>query len=243
MGEYVSMSRTFGLVAFALACGLIPALILPPAANRSEAHIASAADVITGTARIIDGDTLDINGERIRLHGIDAPEAGQTCPGGATGTWDCGDAATKHLRKLADGAITCEGHERDAYSRLIGTCFSGGRNINSEMVRQGYAWAFVKYAQDYVVDQQQSQTAKAGIWAASEPAEAPWIYRKQRWSNANVAAPDGCAIKGNISRSGRIYHVPWSPWYDKVSISLPRGERWFCTEQEAIAAGWRPARS
>lgn len=241
MSEFFSTNGAFRLVAFALACGTLLALILPPAAHRSEARTGTAA-VITGTVRIIDGDTLEIDGERIRLHGIDAPEAGQSCPAGAGGNWDCGNAATDQLRKLARGVITCEGRERDAYGRFIGTCFSGTLNINSEMVRQGYAWAFVKYSQDYVGDQQYSQSAGAGIWAAREPAMAPWDYRKQRWSNANTAAPEGCVIKGNISRSGRIYHVPWSPWYDKVSISPQRGERWFCTEEEAIAAGFRPAR-
>lgn len=235
------MHGTFRLAAFALACGVLAALVTPPAAHRSEARTGTA-EVVTGPARVIDGDTLDINGERIRLHGIDAPEAGQRCPGGAAGTWDCGNAATDELRKLARGVITCEGRERDTYDRFIGTCFSGTRNINSEMVRRGYAWAFEKYSQDYVADQQHSQTARAGIWSGMEPAVAPWDYRKQRWSNASAAAPDGCVIKGNISRSGRIYHVPWSPWYDKVSISPQRGERWFCNEEEAIAAGFRPAR-
>lgn len=241
MSESFFMNGTFRLVAFALACGTLAALIIPPAALRSEAR-PGAAEVITGTARIIDGDTLDINGERIRLHGIDAPEAGQSCPGRGTVNWDCGTAATEQLRKLARGVITCEGRERDAYGRFIGTCYADTRNINSEMVRQGYAWAFVKYSQDYVSDQQQSQSARAGIWAANETAVAPWDYRKQRWSSADTAAPDDCVIKGNISRSGRIYHVPWSPWYDKVSISPERGEQWFCNEEEAQAAGFRPAR-
>src|SRR5690606_2892894 len=197
-----------------------------------------AAAVLTGTAQIIDGDTLAIDGERIRLHGIDAPEAGQTCPGQGNATWDCGTAATEQLRKLARGVITCEARERDTYGRLIATCFSGARNINAEMVRQGYAWAFVKYSRDYVAQQQQSQIERTGIWAASETAVAPWDYRKQRWLNADAAAPNGCMIKGNISRSGHIYHVPWSPWYDKVRISPERGERWFCNEEEAIAAGF-----
>jgi hypothetical protein len=49
-------------------------------------------------------------------------------------------------------------------------------------------------------------------------------------------------IKGNITNGGRIYHMPWSPWYEKVRIETTKGERWFCNENEAVAAGWRPVR-
>ena len=52
---------------------------------------------------------------------------------------------------------------------------------------------------------------------------------------------DGCAIKGNVTRNGRIYHMPWSPWYGQVTIDETQGKRWFCSETEAMAAGWRPA--
>ena len=54
------------------------------------------------------------------------------------------------------------------------------------------------------------------------------------------AAPNGCAIKGNVTAHGRIYHMPWSPWYEQVKIEARKGKRWFCSEAEALAAGWRP---
>jgi hypothetical protein len=58
---------------------------------------------------------------------------------------------------------------------------------------------------------------------------------------ADQAAVSGdCPIKGNITSSGHIYHMPWSPWYEKVRIDTAKGERWFCSEREALAAGWRP---
>jgi hypothetical protein len=72
-------------------------------------------------------------------------------------------------------------------------------------------------------------------------AEAPWDFRRDEWQVAEVTAPKGCAIKGNVSAHGRIYHMPWDPWYDKVRMDESRGKRWFCSEAEAIAAGWRPA--
>lgn len=232
------MCRALRLVASALASAILVFGFWQQAAVRAEAP---AGEVLVGTARIIDGDTLDIDGQRVRLHGIDAPESGQTCPGRRE-DWRCGEAATRELRRLAEGVLTCEGHERDQYGRLIGTCISAGRNINAEMVRSGYAWAFIKYSPDFAGHQREAQAAGAGIWAAGNPGDAPWDYRQNRWARATEAAPAGCAIKGNVSSGGRIYHVPWSPWYDKVSISPDRGERWFCDEAEAEAAGWRPAR-
>ncbi len=88
----------------------------------------------------------------------------------------------------------------------------------------------------------QSLSAFARISAA----EAPWTYRENRWARAATASPrPGCPIKGNISvGSGEhIYHTPWSANYDRTVIDEAKGERWFCNEAEAIAAGWRPARS
>jgi hypothetical protein len=66
-------------------------------------------------------------------------------------------------------------------------------------------------------------------------------FRDKRWASAETAAPNGCAIKGNVTAHGHIYHMPWSPWYGKVRIDPTKGERWFCSESEAKAAGWRPA--
>ena len=70
--------------------------------------------------------------------------------------------------------------------------------------------------------------------------QAPWDYRAKRWAAAEQKAPEGCAIKGNITKNGRIYHMPWSPWYAQIKIDADKGKRWFCTEAEALAAGWRP---
>jgi hypothetical protein len=79
---------------------------------------------------------------------------------------------------------------------------------------------------------------RRGIWqAVTEPA---WEFRAQKWVVAGQTAPNGCAIKGNISKNGRIFHTPWSQYYRRTKISLNKGERWFCNVEEALAAGWRP---
>ncbi len=69
---------------------------------------------------------------------------------------------------------------------------------------------------------------------------ASWEYRAEKREVAEQDSPDGCPIKGNINSKGeRIYHAPWSPWYAKTKLSVEKGERWFCDEGEALAAGWR----
>ena len=94
---------------------------------------------ITGRPVVVDGNSLKIGGERIRLHGIDAPESAQTCSRNRK-VWQCGQQATQALREKIDGSkVRCEASERDRYVRHLGTCFLGGNNINAWMVRAGWA--------------------------------------------------------------------------------------------------------
>ena len=113
----------------------------------------------------------------------------------------------------------------------------GATDLGAEMVRTGYAWAFLKYSDKYIYQEAEARAAHVGVWKYdSEP---PWDYRAAKWIAAEQVAPKGCPIKGNISDSGKIYHAPWSPWYAKTRINETKGERWFCSEAEAVAAGWR----
>lgn len=236
MNESVLTYATRWPVALALACGLAIA------SYQVDARAAPAPGLghVSGTARVVDGDTLDVAGERIRLEGIDAPEQGQVCARRLAGTWDCGSAAQRELQRLVQGqTVTCEERGRDRYRRLLAVCFVNGEDISRRMVREGLAWAFVKYSQTYVAEEAQARAAGRGVFATAN--EAPWDYRSGRWANAEQQAPTGCAIKGNVTRNGRIYHMPWSPWYAKVVIDEARGERWFCSEEEATEAGWRPS--
>ncbi|MGE0698117.1 MAG: thermonuclease family protein, partial [Hyphomicrobiaceae bacterium] len=109
------------------------------------------------------------------------------------------------------------------------------------LVRRGLAWAFTRYSLTYVREEAIARAARIGIWAG--PSQPPWDYRAARWTTASDSgeAPAGCPIKGNVTPNGRIYHVPWSPWYGRIKMDGSKGKRWFCTEQEAIAAGWRGA--
>ncbi|WP_291175255.1 thermonuclease family protein [Hyphomicrobium sp.] len=236
MSELYRIPFSPRLVALALAAVVLVPAPFDGSARTPDDH----GTIISGRAVVIDGDTLEIGGERIRLEGIDAPEADQTCGGGWFGMWKCGRAATEQLRWLTGGRrIDCESAGRDKYGRVLGWCSAGGRDLNAEMVRTGHAWAFVKYSTRYQALEAEARRSKVGVWKGD--AEPAWVFRERRWAAAEPAAPKGCAIKGNVTANGHIYHMPWSPWYAKVRIEPAKGERWFCTEAEATKAGFRPA--
>lgn len=196
-----------------------------------------ASQAIAGP-HVIDGDTLDLGDIRYRLYGIDAPEVGQICADAAGHDWDCGKAATAALARLVRGGpVTCSAIDRDGYGRVIARCRVAGRDLSETMARAGMAWAFTRYSRDHIDAEAQARSHRRGIWQGE--ATPAWEFRAARWTTAEQAAPDGCPIKGNITRRGRIYHTPWSSWYARTRINRAKGERWFCDEAEAIAAGWR----
>jgi endonuclease YncB( thermonuclease family) len=200
-------------------------------------QLAHAAD-ITGKPRIIDGDTIEVAGERIRLHGIDAPESKQTCewPGK---TIPCGRLATLALMDLTAGSVvTCKTHEKDRYGRWVAICYDpDGFDLGRNMVHTGWALAYRRYSTDYVGTEDKARDAKRGMWKGEFVP--PWDWRRGK-RLASSTTPNDCRIKGNISRrSERIYHVPEGQYYDKTIIDTTKGERWFCSEDDARNAGWR----
>jgi len=203
--------------------------------------LSAAGASAASNVRVTDGDTIDLDGVRYRLHGIDAPEAGQVCNSAGGAKWACGQAALRKLESLVIGHdVTCDPHEKDIYGRWVASCVADGVDVNREMVASGLAWAFRRYSSDYVKVEEVAHAGQIGVWQA--PNETPWDFRAHKWEGAvSVAATNGCPIKGNInSRQERIYHTPWSKDYAQTKIDPRKGERWFCSEGEAIAAGWRP---
>ena len=210
-------------------------LILPPAGAETSQEVP-----ISGTAEVVDGDTITIASERIRLEGVDAPEMSQNCTKANGEVWDCGREAGRALAQMTkDQSVVCDRKGRDKYGRTLAVCYVAGEDLNANLVRRGLAWAFVKYSSIYSEEERDARAAQAGVWQGDNIA--PWDYRHNRWQTVEATAPGGCAIKGNVSSRGKIYHVPWSAWYDKVTVDERRGERWFCNEADAVAAGWRPA--
>lgn len=133
---------------------------------------------VTGSARIVDGDTIWIGKTKIRLHGIDAPEARQECTDASGALYACGDASTEALKALIGSQpVVCKGATYDKYQRLLATCHGGNINLNAEMVRMGWALAYRQYSTEFVNEETEAQTAKSGMWAGGF--EAPWEWRKK----------------------------------------------------------------
>jgi endonuclease YncB( thermonuclease family) len=130
---------------------------------------------IAGAVRVIDGDTIVIRRTHIRLLGIDAPEADQTCTDADNRTWRCGQAATRVLiARIAGRPLTCATAGFDRYRRVLATCaLPDGSDVNAWMVRQG--WALAYYSDAYRPQEAEAQAAKRGIWAGTFIP--PWVWR------------------------------------------------------------------
>lgn len=217
--------------------------------------LAGEAGRIEGPARVVDGDTLVIGDARIRLLEIDAPEAAQACRDAQGALYPCGEVSTQALEALVGGApVACAWDEIDVYKRPLARCSARGRDLGREMVAAGQAVIYRGRPELYGDAEAQAKAAKLGMW--SGPFDRPWDWRHNGPSAATAktgAALDaalaaekgpapGCAIKGNISGSGRIYHMPGQADYARTRISEEKGERWFCSEADARAAGWRRAK-
>ena len=141
---------------------------------------AFAAALITGKARIIDGDTVEVAGTRFRLNGIDAPERGQMCQDILQQPFDCGASAVRTLVDLTkDQNVTCESVRQDRFRRTIGICrLPSGLELNTEMLRQGQAVAFGRSLRRYRAAEDDARLAHAGLWAGTF--EDPACWRAQR---------------------------------------------------------------
>ena len=221
--------------------------LLAPYSGPVEAVPTAVADpkTIVGKASVIDGDTLEIRGTRIRLHGIDAPESDQVCTG-PHGKYRCGQRAALALSdKIGNGVVSCEPRDVDRYGRVVAVCGAHGEDLNGWIVANGWAIAYRHYSIDYVQQEETAAAAKVGIWQGEFVP--PWDWRRGSRLADEEKKPDqpaDCLIKGNISMNTgeRIYHVPGGEYYSRTKINPAKGERWFCSEAEARAGGWRPSK-
>jgi len=201
---------------------------------------ANEADGLTGVPTVIDGDTIDIHGQRIRLHGIDAPESKQICFANSA-KYRCGQKAALALSdRIGRASVTCQAKDTDRYGRVVAVCFNGQEDLNGWLVSQGLAVAYRRYSHDYVGQENDAKGASVGLWSGEFIM--PWNWRRGTRLATEQASvsPGDCVIKGNISSKGaRTYHVPGGRWYDRTKIDEATSERFFCSEAEATAAGWR----
>jgi endonuclease YncB( thermonuclease family) len=229
-------------------------LLLPSVVHAAE---------ITGIPRIREADLIQIGNSRIRLDGVDAPSVDQLCLNTMGERWTCGAAARDELAKHADNkSWTCHAGRTDRRGRIIARCEVEGEDIQKWLVRGGWALVYPRQSHDYDADEAAAREAKAGMWQGAFIAPWDWRVRNKKTvilgaakppDNANaillasasgsVAPSPDCTIKGNVNHAGEcIYHTPTSRWYAQIKMQIAKGTRWFCSVEEAEAAGCRETR-
>jgi endonuclease YncB( thermonuclease family) len=195
-----------GIVVLAAVAGLTAALLIvqslkhkhvatiPPVAQLSPPAAQTApSGSISGIARVIDGDTLEVRGTHIRLDGIDAPEAKQTCEANGQ-TYACGKQATEALIVLlAARPVQCAETSRDRYHRIIAKCRVESNDIGTWMVEHGWALAYRKYSLEYVSAEDRARSAKLGIWAGTF--DTPEDWRRQKATQGFVKAEEKAHVQ------------------------------------------------
>ena len=126
--------------------------------------------------RVVDGDTIVLNGEKIRFSGIDTPELKQTCMNGDEKVF-CGKFAKMLLvKKIGNETPECIRKGKDVYKRTLAECFINGESLSTFLVRSGYAFAYRKYSDKYIKDEEFAKKNKLGMW--SMKFQYPWDFRK-----------------------------------------------------------------
>lgn len=237
------MKLTLCMALVALTCAIVPQT--------------ARAQFMDGPVSAVDGDSLEMTGTRIRLFGIDAPEARQSCKR-QQADWACGAEAARQLREFVQGRqIRCSGRDNDRYGRLVATCTADGMDLALMMIQSGLAITLPQGDPAYLAAEDTVRKAKFGIWGAQFETPAAWRAANRREEASPIAAAQtrlpgrrphaarsyrnsfGCAIKGNRSYRGEwIYYLPGSNYYEET-----RPEDLFCTEEQAQAAGYRPSRA
>ena len=142
--------------------------------------------IISGIAKVVDGDTIKIGKNKIRLFGIDAPEKKQQCQKPWLSIffltfnkdYKCGEISTNKLKiKINNKLVMCKSNNKDRYNRFIAECFKDKININKWMISNGYAVAYRKYSKKFISQENLAKKEKLGIWAGTF--EMPWEWRKK----------------------------------------------------------------
>jgi endonuclease YncB( thermonuclease family) len=236
---------------FLPAVTVLLALLLPATAD--------AAD-ITGSAKIHDGDQIQIGSQKIRLAGIDAPSVDQLCLNTKGERWTCGVAAREELTHYTDKkSWSCHVERTDRRGRAVARCQVDGEDIQKWLVKSGWALSYTRFSHDYDADEKAAREAKAGMWQGAFIAPWDWRIRNKKTAILGAAKPPenahaillasasgpvapspDCTIKGNVNGAGEcIYHTPKSRWYAQIKMQISKGTRWFCSVEEAEAAGCR----
>jgi endonuclease YncB( thermonuclease family) len=195
---------------------------------------------IKGRATVAGATTLVVAGTTIRLAGLDAPVADQPCPTGSDRNRRCAAVAQAALSDIVRGQqVACEVVSGGGDSIRTAVCKAGGIDVGGQLVSRGAAFAEQGLFSRYGTEDTAARAAKAGIWRGA--AERPSDYKAKLVEAARKQAPNGCAIKGTITGDSKRFVQPWDADYARVRLRTSRGEKWFCSEDEALAAGFKPS--
>lgn len=210
--------------------------------------------------RVIDGDTVELEtGQKVRYIGVDTPETvSPSKPVQCFGK----EAFSKNKELVLGKQVRLEKDvsETDKYGRILRYVWIGDILINEVLVREGYAQSStyppdIKYQDKFLEAQRLAKEESKGLWNACDhfgqpssipsAAPSPTTQPTTTQTQPTTTTKSGdCVIKGNIARSGEnIYHLPGCVSYDQTVIDESRGERWFCSEADAVSAGWRKAKN
>ena len=170
------------LIVVLIGLGLLAVYVILP-----DAPFSLDGPPLTGTVeRVVDGDTIDISGQRIRLPGLDAPEWNQSCKATDGADWQCGAAATKRMRELTRGrTLTCRPEGHDRYGRLLAVCRDGKTDIAEALVADGFATATSRYGGA----EADARKARRGLWAGRFDSPAEWRRRETEGGTAETGNP------------------------------------------------------
>lgn len=155
LGHRLKLPAASVIAVLLVACGPVPAVLEP-----------ASAESLQGTASVIDGDTLEIHGERVRLSGIDTPERGKRC--GTVNVYQ--QAALALSDMIGSRTVSCTILETDRYDRKVGRCAVSGAGLEAAMVRAGWARDWPRYSDgEFAADERAARQAGAGIWGLDCP--------------------------------------------------------------------------
>ncbi|MFM9850800.1 MAG: thermonuclease family protein [Hyphomicrobiaceae bacterium] len=235
IGAYASVM----LVAGAIVWSFLPERRTLPGLGQLSSMTLGSSQTVEGRATVLTGDLMRVDHTLVKLAGVEAPEREQRCQRPGNKRWRCAEAATDALARLTRRRpITCQTKGTDALGRLKAVCYDGTTDIAAALVSGGHVFAESGFMSRYAQQEAAAKSAKLGLWSGES--ERPGDFRARAWDEAKRTAPEGCPIKGHLAGNAKLYVLPWSADYHRVRISKARGERWFCSEQEAISAGWRP---
>lgn len=186
---------------------------------------------------VIDGDTLQLDGQVLRLSGIDAPEIGQTCFEGSD-PWPCGMTAALALQKLIDLSLPefrCE--VQPAEPLPIAVCEASREDVAEVMLRQGHAIALADSSFDYRNAEQDAKTASLGIWHSKLTLPSDWRANKRL--TIHGVSDEDCNVKGIVTEGEKLFYVPLDAGYESLQVVLANGDQIFCSVDQARAQGWR----